>query len=453
MKNNTIFFCNECGYESPKWLGKCPACGAWNSMVEEKTKEPDKKTSSKVVFNNKKSVPKKLKDVELTDEERFKTGIAEFDRVLGGGIVKGSLILVGGDPGIGKSTLLLQMCETIDTKSNILYASAEESQKQIKIRAERLSMQNTKLLLLAETNMDTICEAIQEVKPSIVIIDSVQTVFCPDLSSAPGSVSQVREVTLTLMRIAKENDIAVFLVGHVTKEGAIAGPRVLEHMVDCVLYFEGERHQFHRILRGVKNRFGSTNEIGVFEMCDVGLREVENPSLMLLSGRPDNISGSCAICTLEGTRPVLAEVQALVTRTNFPSPRRMSTGMDYNRVTLLMAVLEKRVGLNLSTQDAYVNVIGGIRIDEPAADLGVALAIASSFKNFTISSNIVAIGEVGLTGEVRAVNSIDKRIAEATKLGFDTIIIPKGNEKNLVVSDKVKIHTVSNIREALDILT
>jgi len=449
LKNKTMFFCNECGYESPKWLGKCPACNVWNSMVEEKIKTESKSGAINKMTKTKIS-PKRLDDVNIENDERFKTGIAEFDRVLGGGIVKGSLILVGGDPGIGKSTILLQMCETINSTECILYASAEESQKQIKLRADRLKVKNKNLLLVSETNLEDIAEMINETNASVVIIDSIQTVYCPELSSAPGSVSQVREATLALMRIAKENNIAIFLVGHVTKEGALAGPRVLEHMVDCVLYFEGERHQFHRILRAVKNRFGSTNEIGVFEMGDNGLTEVENPSLMLLSGRPDNISGSCAICLMEGTRPLLAEVQALVTRSNFPSPRRMATGADYNRISMIMAVLEKRLGFNLSIQDAYVNVIGGIKIDEPAADIGIAIAIASSFKNFPISSNVLAIGEIGLTGEVRAVNSIDKRIAEAAKLGFDTIIIPKGNEKVAFPSGKTKIIPVSSVNEALE---
>lgn len=420
-------------------------------MVEEKIKPDNSKNSLKPSFGRVKESAKKLSDIKLFDEERFKTNISELDRVLGGGIVKGSLVLVGGDPGIGKSTLLLQMCETVKTSDSILYVSAEESQKQIKMRADRLNISNSNLMLLSETDLDTICESIDEVKPGIVIIDSVQTVYSSQITSSAGSVSQVREVTQTLMRIAKENNISVFIVGHVTKEGAIAGPKVLEHMVDCVLYFEGERHQFHRILRAVKNRFGSTNEIGVFEMCDSGLREISNPSLMLLTGRPENVSGSCVICTLEGTRPVLAEVQALVSRSNFPSPRRMSTGIDYNRISLLMAVLEKRVGLNLSTQDAYVNVIGGIRIDEPAADLGVSIAIASSYRNITIPNNVLAIGEIGLTGEVRAVNSIEKRIAEASKLGFDVIIMPKGNDKNITLPPNIKIHKVSNLQDVLNI--
>lgn len=452
MKAKTVFFCSECGYETSKWMGKCPGCGCWNTFVEEKISKQSAQPAAKGSFTGEKAKPKKLHDISVTEEERFTTGIQEFDRVLGGGLVKGSMILVGGDPGIGKSTLLLQMCQTVSSDAHILYASAEESQKQIKMRADRLGVTNDKVLLLAETNLEQITDAIQQARPEIVIIDSIQTVYCPELTSAPGSVSQVREATMTLMRIAKENAISVFVVGHVTKDGALAGPRVLEHMVDCVLYFEGERHQFHRILRGVKNRFGSTNEIGVFEMCDKGLMEVENPSAMLLSGRPDNVSGSCVVCSMEGTRPVLAEIQALVTRTNFPAPKRMSAGIDYNRVSLIMAVLEKRVGLHLSTQDAYINVIGGMRLDEPAVDLGVAIAIASGFQDFTVASNVVAIGEVGLTGEIRSVNAIDKRIAEASKMGFTSILLPEGNANGLAVPDGVQVKPVSNIAQALKLL-
>ncbi len=449
MKVKTVFFCSECGYESPKWLGKCPACSSWNTMVEETVKPESNKSLAAAGLGKKNAAPRPLKDITLGGEHRWKTHIAELDRVLGGGIVRGSMVLVGGDPGIGKSTLLLQMCETVAAEGGILYISAEESAKQIKMRADRLGVTNPKILLLAETELGGICQAISDTAPSVVIIDSVQTVSSDGITSAAGSVSQVREVTQTLMRIAKENAISVFIVGHVTKEGAIAGPKVLEHMVDCVLYFEGERHQMHRILRAVKNRFGSTNEIGVFEMSDSGLAEVTNPSLMLLSGRPENASGSCVICALEGTRPMLVEVQALVSRSNFPAPRRMATGVDYNRVSLLIAVLEKRVGLNLATQDAYVNVTGGIRIDEPAADLGIALAIASSFKNAVIPNNVLAIGEIGLTGEVRAVGSIEKRIAEGAKLGFDTIIIPSANEKKLDLPQGVTVHKVSHLLDTL----
>ena len=451
MKNKTVFFCNECGYEAPKWMGKCPSCGQWNTFVEEKIEKAHNNSMKKVHFESEKSVPKKLNDVEITPEERYKTGISELDRVLGGGLVKGSLVLLGGDPGIGKSTLLLQMCNLINVEGNVLYASAEESQKQIKMRADRLGIKNDNLLLLAETDINGIVSAVESTKPKVIVIDSVQTVFNPELTSAPGSISQVREVTMTFMRIAKENNISVFLVGHVTKDGSLAGPRVLEHMVDCVLYFEGERHQFHRILRGVKNRFGSTNEIGVFEMRDNGLAEIVDPSSVLLSGRPDNVSGSCVVCSLEGTRPLLAEIQALVTYTNFPSPKRTASGIDYNRLSLIIAVLEKRVGLKLSSQDVYVNVIGGLHIDEPAADLGTALAIASGFKNFTVPNNTAVMGEIGLTGEIRTINSADKRIKEAVKLGFENIIVPIGNTDNYDIPKENKIIYVSDIKHAINL--
>lgn len=446
-KAKTLFICQECGYESAKWLGKCPGCGEWNTMVEEIQERQSHRTSIL-----QKAVPVHLHEVEVTQEDRTDTGIKELDRVLGGGIVKGSLVLVGGDPGIGKSTLLLQICETVGQKAKILYASGEESVKQIKMRADRLGVTTPNLLLMSETNLEAILHAIKDLKPDLAIIDSIQTVFKPDLTSAPGSVSQVREATISLMNLAKEKNTAVFVVGHVTKEGTLAGPRVLEHMVDCVLYFEGERHQSYRVLRAVKNRFGSTNEIGVFEMRDKGLAEVSNPSLMLLSGRPINVSGSCVICTLEGTRPVLAEIQALVSSTSFGMPRRMSTGLDYNRITLLMAVLEKRVGLNLQNQDAYINVIGGIKVDEPAADLGVITAIASSFKDFQVPSDMVVMGEVGLTGEVRAISNVDKRVNEAFKLGFKKCIVPMENAKNLSNMNGSRVMGVKNIREALDIV-
>lgn len=446
MKSKTVFFCNECGNETSKWTGRCMACGAWNSIVEQKiTVSKNTRISAPVP---EKAKPLQLAEIALTREERVSTGISEFDRVLGGGIVKGSLILVGGDPGIGKSTLLLQMCQTVRANDTILYASGEESQKQIKMRAERLSVTNPKLLLLAETNMADIRSAIETTRPSILIIDSVQTIFCPELEAAPGSVSQVREVALTLMRIAKDEGISIFLVGHVTKDGTLAGPRILEHMVDCVLYFEGEQHHFHRVLRGVKNRFGSTNEIGVFEMTDRGLCPVDNPSGMFLAGRPTNVSGTAVTCSIEGTRPVLAEIQALVTKTFYPAPKRTSAGIDYNRVSLIMAVLEKRAKLNLSTQDAYINVTGGMRIDEPAADLGVAVAIASAYKDFTVPSNMVIVGELGLTGEVRAVTAIDKRITEAEKLGFQKIMIPKANANRLPASS-IQIVPVEDLHEAL----
>ena len=449
MKNKIIFFCSECGNESSKWTGKCLACGAWNTMVEQKI---TKQSSSKdlTIIQSENTKPKKLSEIEVTDDERTSTGIAEFDRVLGGGIVKGSLVLVGGDPGIGKSTLLLQMCQTIKTSSTILYASGEESQKQIKIRAERLNVTNPNIMFLSETNMTEIENAISNVKPDFLIIDSVQTVFCPEIDSAPGSVTQIREVTLNLMKIAKTNNISVFLVGHVTKEGAIAGPKILEHMVDCVLYFEGESHHFHRILRGVKNRFGSTNEIGVFEMCNNGLAEVENPSKMLLSEMPANVSGTTVTCTLEGTRPILAEIQALTTKTNYPAPKRTASGIDYNKMALIIAVLEKHSKLRLSTQDIYVNVAGGMRLSEPAVDLSIAIAIASSCIDFVIPTDTVAIGEIGLTGEIRSVTAIDKRITEAEKLGFKRIIVPAGNSKSNA-STTIEIIPVKNINQALNV--
>ena len=450
MKNKTIFFCSECGNESSKWTGKCLACGAWNTIIEQKvTKQSNTKPSS--VISTDAAKPKKLSEIEIIEDDRTSTGIAEFDRVLGGGIVKGSLVLVGGDPGIGKSTLLLQMCQTLKSKSTILYTSGEESQKQIKIRAERLKVDNPNLLFLSETNMTGIENTIANVKPEFLIIDSVQTIFCPEIDSAPGSVTQIREVTLNLMRIAKSNNISVFLVGHVTKEGAIAGPKILEHMVDCVLYFEGESHHFHRILRGVKNRFGSTNEIGVFEMCNNGLVEVDNPSKMLLSEMPNNVSGTTVTCTLEGTRPILAEIQALTTKTNYPTPRRTASGVEYNKMALIIAVLEKHAKLKLSTHDIYVNVAGGMRLYEPAIDLSIAIAIASSCMDFIMPTDTVAIGEIGLTGEIRSVTTIDKRITEAEKLGFKRIIIPSGNAKS-VSSSAIDIIPVKNINQALSIL-
>lgn len=448
MKEKTVFFCSECGNESSKWTGKCMACGTWNTMVEQKVvKSKSTATSSPVI---EKSAPKKLTDIEITPDERTSTGIVELDRVLGGGIVSGSLVLVGGDPGIGKSTLLLQMCQTLKTNSTMLYVSGEESQKQIKIRADRLKVDNANLMLLAETNMSAIISAVDECKPRFLIIDSVQTVFCPEVDSAPGSVSQVREVTMNLMKLAKGKGISVFVVGHVTKDGAIAGPKILEHMVDCVLYFEGENHHFHRILRGVKNRFGSTNEIGVFEMSNDGLTAVDNPSKMLLSEMSKGVSGTTVTCTLEGTRPMLAEIQALTTKTNYPSPRRTSSGIDYNKVALIIAVLEKHAKISLSTQDIYINVAGGMRLDEPAADLSVALAIASSVKDLVIPADTVAVGEVGLTGEIRSVTGIDKRITEAEKLGFKKIIIPAANSTE--ASSSIECIPVKNINQALNVL-
>jgi DNA repair protein RadA/Sms len=449
-KTKNIFVCQECGYESAKWLGKCPACNGWSTFVEEITTS---KKSSSLLDKEININPVVLKDIGTDEEQRILTGSKELDRVLGGGIVKGSLVLVGGDPGIGKSTLLLQICSHIGKSGHkILYVSGEESIKQIKMRADRLGVATDKLFILSETNIDLVEEVIMKETPDIVIMDSIQTVFKEEISSAPGSVSQVREATSTLMRISKGHNISIIIVGHVTKEGAIAGPKVLEHMVDTVLYFEGERHATYRILRAVKNRFGSTNEIGVFEMQDKGLIEVENPSELMLSGRPVNIPGSVVSCSMEGTRPLLVEVQALVSFTNFGMPRRTATGIDYNRVVMLMAVLEKRVGMQLISYDSYVNLAGGIKITEPALDLGVAAAIASSFKDKIIDPYMVVFGEVGLTGEIRGINMAEKRVAECAKMGFKSCVIPKANLKNIKKIDGINVYGVENINEALEII-
>ena len=448
-KKKSKFVCQECGYESSGWLGKCPACNSWNTFVEELEVSNTKNTNQS--FGS--STPIGINDISFQDEDRYNTNISEMDRVLGGGIVKGSLILVGGDPGIGKSTLLLQICEKCEIE-DILYVSGEESLKQIKLRADRLKVKNDKIKMISENCFDTIESTIEAQKPELVIIDSIQTVFLSSIQSAPGSVSQVREVTASLMRIAKVNSIAIIIVGHVTKEGSIAGPRVLEHMVDTVLYFEGDRHLNYRILRAVKNRFGSTNEIGIFEMCGIGLKEVLNPSQMLLEGRPVNQSGSVVTSTLEGSRPMLIEIQALVSYSNFNMPRRMSTGVDNNRITLLIAVLEKKAGLQLGKQDVYVNIIGGIKIDEPACDLGIAAAIASSFKNKVIDETTVLIGEIGLTGEIRTVNQIEKRIMEAKRLGFTKCVIPNGNMKLIEKHryKEIEFYPVGNNNEVLEII-
>ena len=450
-KQKTIFSCQECGYESTGWLGKCPACNQWNTFVEEQLLMSKTPGGDKVLTNVK---PVSINDIQIEKEERYHTGMKEMDRVLGGGIVKGSLVLVGGDPGIGKSTLILQICDKVRVDSRILYISGEESIKQIKIRADRLNVKNPNLLMVSETNFKVVQALCENEKPSLIIVDSIQTIFNDELSAAPGSVSQVRDVTTGLMRIAKTTNIAIIIVGHVTKEGAIAGPRVLEHMVDTVLYFEGERHLSYRVLRSVKNRFGSTNEIGIFEMKDIGLVEVDNPSSIMISGRPENVPGSVIVSSLEGTRPMLIEIQALVCATSFGMPRRMATGVDYNRITLLMAVLEKRVGMQLHNFDAYVNVVGGLKIDEPGCDLGIVCAIASSFRNASIDVSTVLIGEVGLTGEVRAVNQIDKRIMEAMRIGFRTCIVPAGNLKGIeqMKVEDINIKAVENVQEALNII-
>lgn len=447
-KAKTVFFCSECGHESSKWLGQCPACKSWNTFVEEK-QSVTKKGGAKP--RRASASPMNMSEGSIKSEERIPTGIGELDRVLGGGIVTGSLSLVGGDPGIGKSTLLLQVCRNlVNAKRKVLYVSGEESAHQIKMRAERIGAFEDELLLFCETILEEILEGIRKVRPEFVVIDSIQTMFSEELTAAAGSVSQVREVTAQMMRIAKEENIAVFIVGHVTKEGVVAGPRTLEHMVDTVLYFEGEREAAYRILRGVKNRFGSTNEIGVFEMCADGLTEVENPSKMMLNGRPVDASGSVVVCSLEGTRPILIEIQALISPTSFQMPRRTAVGIDYNRVNLLMAVLEKRVGLQLGGCDAYVNLAGGMRLGEPAIDLGIILAIASSYKNIPLPEDTIIFGEVGLVGEVRRVSQGDQRIKEAEKLGFKTCILPKANVDSLKIRTNMRLLGVANVREALD---
>ena len=447
-KAKTVFFCSDCGHESSKWLGQCPACKSWNTFVEEK-QSVTKKGGAKP--RRASASPMNMSEISIKSEERIPTGIGELDRVLGGGIVTGSLSLVGGDPGIGKSTLLLQVCRNlVNAKRKVLYVSGEESAHQIKMRAERIGAFEDELLLFCETILEEILEGIRKVHPEFVVIDSIQTMFSEELTAAAGSVSQVREVTAQMMRIAKEENIAVFIVGHVTKEGVVAGPRTLEHMVDTVLYFEGEREAAYRILRGVKNRFGSTNEIGVFEMCADGLTEVENPSKMMLNGRPVDASGSVVVCSLEGTRPILIEIQALISPTSFQMPRRTAVGIDYNRVNLLMAVLEKRVGLQLGGCDAYVNLAGGMRLGEPAIDLGIILAIASSYKNMPLPEDTIIFGEVGLVGEIRRVSQGDQRIKEAEKLGFKTCILPKANVDSLKIRTNMRLLGVANVREALD---
>ena len=456
-KIKTVFFCQSCGYESSKWMGQCPGCKEWNTFVEETVKPQAKAvkgTPSSLGGASDHSAPKTLSEIVMNDEERYDTHIGELNRVLGGGLVKGSLILVGGDPGIGKSTILLQVAGNISGDSKeVLYISGEESLRQIKLRANRIGDFSEHLKFMCETNLSNIEEAISREKPSVVIIDSIQTMYNESVSSAPGSVSQVRESTSVLLRIAKSMNISIFIVGHVTKEGQVAGPRVLEHMVDTVLYFEGDRHASYRILRAVKNRFGSTNEIGVFEMQEKGLVEVTNPSEFMLDGRPENASGSIVTCSVEGTRPILIEVQALVCRSNFGFPRRQANGTDYNRVNLLMAVLEKRIGLNMGEFDAYVNLAGGMRIAEPSLDLGICLALISSFKNIPIGSDVIAFGEVGLSGEVRSVSMGEARVSEAKKLGFKTCIVPSALESKLKKSCKgIEIIGVSSVADAMKLI-
>ncbi|WP_411337719.1 DNA repair protein RadA [Ruminococcus gauvreauii] len=443
----TIFFCQNCGYESAKWMGQCPGCREWNTLVEEPVAE---RTSKKAAGRKNHVEPVQLSRIQTETEERLHTNIGELDRVLGGGIVQGSMTLVGGDPGIGKSTLLLQVCRKIaEQEKKVLYISGEESLAQIKLRAQRIGSFNEYMLLLCETNLADIRSAVEQQKPDVLIIDSIQTMYDEEVSSAPGSVSQVRESTAALMQIAKGMGVSVFIVGHVTKDGNVAGPRVLEHMVDTVLYFEGDRHASYRILRSVKNRFGSTNEIGVFEMCQTGLAEVKNPSEFMLNGKPEGASGSVVACSMEGTRPILIEVQALVCRSNFGIPRRTAAGTDFNRVNLLMAVLEKRGGMNLSDSDAYVNIAGGIKMTEPAIDLGILLAIASSYRDIVIPESVVAFGEVGLSGEVRAVSMALQRVQEAKKLGFETVILPKVCRFAVKEVTGIRLIFVENIKDAI----
>ena len=448
----SIFFCQNCGHEEAKWLGQCPACKEWNTFVEERIDSGITKgtTVAARAVHEAKVVP--LTEVTADDDTRSETGIKELDRVLGGGIVPGSLVLVGGDPGIGKSTLLLQVCQRMAQMKKILYISGEESQAQIKLRANRMGNFTSGLLLLCETNLGIIRSVIEKERPELVVIDSIQTMYSEDVTSAPGSVSQVRESTNVFMQLAKGLCIPIFIVGHVTKEGTVAGPRVLEHMVDTVLYFEGDRHASYRILRAVKNRFGSTNEIGVFEMRQSGLVEVENPSEYMLSGKPENASGSVVACSMEGTRPILLEIQALVCRTNFGMPRRTAAGTDYNRVNLLMAVLEKRLGMSLGNCDAYVNIAGGIKMNEPAIDLGIVIALVSSYRNRPIDEKTIVFGEVGLSGEVRAVNMPEQRVAEAKKLGFETCILPEVSLKMVKEIQGIRLVGVKTVNEAVGII-
>ncbi|MDR9792864.1 DNA repair protein RadA [Aeribacillus pallidus] len=452
-KIKSKYICQSCGYESPKWMGKCPGCGEWNSMVEEVIKPKGK---HRIAFSHSESStvskPSPIHQIQAAQEPRMLTGLHEFNRVLGGGIVKGSLVLIGGDPGIGKSTLLLQVSSQLAERGNdVLYISGEESLKQTKLRSDRLGVKGERLFVLSETDLEIIIQSIMETEPAFVIIDSIQTIYNSEIASAPGSVSQVRECTAELMRLAKTKGIPIFIVGHVTKDGTIAGPRILEHMVDTVLYFEGDRHHTYRILRAVKNRFGSTNEIGIFEMKEAGLKEVLNPSEVFLEERAKGASGSTVVASMEGTRPVLVEIQALITPTSFGNPRRMANGIDHNRVSLLMAVLEKRVGLLLQNQDAYLKVAGGVKLDEPSIDLAICISIASSFKDVPTNIYDVFVGEVGLTGEIRRVSRIEQRVQEAAKLGFKRIFLPKANLGGWKWPEDIEIVGVQNISEALEL--
>ena len=450
-KIKTKYVCQSCGYETAKWLGKCPECTKWNTFVE----EIDQKSTKKEVFiiDKSSSKPVSINSIESKEEERFTTDINELDRVLGGGIVKGSLVLVGGDPGIGKSTLLIQVSSNVaNLGKTVLYITGEESESQIKMRAKRLGINSENLYIFAENNLSIIESYLESVNPELIILDSIQTVFSPEISSAPGTVSQIKEGTSKFMKISKKMGISTFIVGHVTKEGSLAGPKLLEHMVDTVLYFEGERYNTYRLVRAVKNRFGSTNELGVFEMRDLGLVELDNPSKILISEKPKDVEGSVIISTVEGTRPMLLELQALVSPTSFGIPKRTSTGVDYNRVGMLLAVLEKRVGLQIQNQDVYINIVGGIKINEPSIDLGIAISVASSFRNIPIDEDIAVTGEVGLTGEVRAVSFIEKRIAECKKLGFKKIVVPRSNYDVVKETKGIEIWPVDNLRQAINIV-
>ena len=448
-KTKTVFFCTNCGNETPKWMGRCPGCGAFNTM-EEHIEKPVAAGKAKPAPVGMSRRPQRLRDVTGDEEIRFATGMGELDRVLGGGAVAGSLVLVGGAPGIGKSTLLLQICNSLCSGRRVLYISGEESERQLKLRAERLGVSPEALFILSETRLSDIMDAVEDVRPDILIVDSIQTLYNEENESSPGSVSQVKDCTMTMMQLSKSQGITVFVVGHINKDGNIAGPKVLEHMVDCVLYFEGDPNTSYRLLRAAKNRFGSTNEIGVFEMADCGLIEVPNPSQLLLTGRPEGASGTCVACVMEGTRPVLAEVQALVAKTTSNVPRRASDGFDFNRAVLLMAVAEKRAGLKLSVFDTYINVIGGLRLDEPGADLSVALAVASSYRDVPVPDDLAAIGEIGLTGEIRSVSHMNQRLGEVARLGFRKCIIPRGGSEKLEIPQGLTVYRVKNLREAIE---